>query len=155
MDDNNMPPDSQKETEREETEKSKQPEKINETETSEKKEENKTAEQEWQQKKLICAISYIFGILFFLPLIMYPKDDFAQFHANQALAILLVVVIGEVVFGILSAIFRGVAFLGTLFGIICGVFGLVMLIACIAAIVGVTRGEKFELPLIGKIKILK
>ena len=103
------------------------------------------------QKKVICALSYLFGILFFLPLAMYPNDDFAKFHANQALAILLTVVIGEVVFGILSII----PAVGIVFSILCGVFGLLMLIACIFAILGVVREEKYELPIIGKIKLIK
>ena len=67
------------------------------------------------------------------------------------MVVLLTVVIGEVIFGILNVI-PGVGFV---FGILCGVFGLLMLIACIFAILGVVREEKFELPLLGKIKILK
>ena len=99
-------------------------------------------------KKIICALGYLFGILFFLPLVMYPQDDFARFHANQALAVLIVTVAGEVVFGILCA------FLPIL-GILCGVFGLVMFIACIYAVVGAAKGEKWNIPLIEKIRILK
>ena len=56
------------------------------------------------QKKVIYILSYLFGILFFLPLILYPNDAEARFHANQALVILLCAVIGEVVFGILCLI---------------------------------------------------
>ena len=102
-------------------------------------------------RKVICALAYLFGILFFLPLVMYPNDEFAKFHANQALVVLLVVVIGEMILGILNII----PVVGFIFGILCGVFGLLMLIACIFAILGVVREEKFELPVIGKIKILK
>ena len=99
-------------------------------------------------KKIICAFGYLFGILFFLPLVLYPQDDFARFHANQALAVLIVTVAGEVVFGILCA------FLPIL-GILCGVFGLAMFIACIYAVVGAAKGEKWNIPLIEKIRILK
>lgn len=56
------------------------------------------------QKKIICSLAYVFGILFFLPLAIYPNDDFAKFHANQSLVVLLVSVIGGAVFGLLSAI---------------------------------------------------
>ena len=126
--------------------------------TEERKEEPKKEEgdqnasiDERTQKKVICSLAYLFGILFFLPLVVYPNDEFAKFHANQALIVLLTVVIGEVIFGILNVI-PGVGFV---FGILCGVFGLLMLIACIFAILGVVREEKFELPLLGKIKILK
>ena len=52
------------------------------------------------QKKIICSLAYVFGILFFLPLAIYPNDDFAKFHANQSLVVLLVSVIGGVPMGI-------------------------------------------------------
>ena len=112
---------------------------------------SKSSADERKQKKLVCSLSYLFGILFFLPLILYPDDDFAKFHANQALAVLLAVVIGEAVLGILNVI----PVVGFIFGILCGVFGLLMLIACIFAILGVVREEKYELPVLGKIKLLK
>lgn len=123
------------------------------TASPEEKEENKNSVQNTQisdesTKKIICALGYLFGILFFLPLVLYPQDDFARFHANQALAVLIVTVAGEVVFGILCA------FLPIL-GILCGVFGLVMFIACIYAVVGAAKGEKWNIPLIEKIRILK
>ena len=114
-----------------------------------------TGIDELQQKKVICAIAYIFGILFFLPLILYPNDRFARFHANQSLAILLVTIIGEVIFGILCGVLGGIAVLGALFGALCGIFGLVMLIACIVSILGVVKNEEKELPFLGKIKIIK
>ena len=123
------------------------------TASPEEKEENKNSVQNTQisdesTKKIICAFGYLFGILFFLPLVLYPQDDFACFHANQALAVLIVTVAGEVVFGILCA------FLPIL-GILCGVFGLAMFIACIYAVVGAAKGEKWNIPLIEKIRILK
>ena len=64
-----------------------------------KKEAAQSSVDERTQKKIICALAYVFGILFFLPLIVYPNDDFAKFHANQALVVLLTVIIGEVLFG--------------------------------------------------------
>ena len=123
------------------------------TASPEEKEENKNSVQNTQisdesTKKIICALGYLFGILFFLPLVLYPQDDFARFHANRALAVLIVTVAGEVVFGILCA------FLPIL-GILCGVFGLAMFIACIYAVVGAAKGEKWNIPLIEKIRILK
>ena len=40
-------------------------------------------------------------------------------------------------------------------GLMAGVFGLIMLVACILAILGVVREERYELPIIGKIKLIK
>ena len=103
------------------------------------------------QKKVIFILSYLFGILFFLPLVLYPNDADARFHANQALLILLCAVIGEVVFGILCLI----PFVGVVFGILCGLLGLVVLIACIYCIVGVAKGECWELPILGKFRLIR
>ena len=154
MKDDRLPTEEKEDLQNEQAEKVQGGEENEQNKQAEQK-SGKSAEEELQQKKLICALAYIFGLLFFLPLILYPNDDFARFHANQSLAVLLCAVIGEAVFGILSAVLGGVAVLGTLFGIVCGVFGLVILIACIAAIVGVVRGEKYSLPVIGQFKILK
>ena len=103
------------------------------------------------QKKVICILAYLFGILFFLPLVVYPGDGAARFHANQALVILLCTVIGEVVFGILCLI----PLIGILFGILCGLFGLAVLPACIYCIVGAAKGECWELPVLGKIRLIR
>ena len=59
---------------------------------------------DFSRKKAVCAIAYLFGILFFLPLILYPNDAFGKFHANQSLVLLIVSVCGSVVFGILALI---------------------------------------------------
>lgn len=103
------------------------------------------------QKKIICSLAYVFGILFFLPLAIYPNDDFAKFHANQSLVVLLVSVIGGAVFGLLSAI----PAIGVIFAVVASVFSVVMLVACILGILGVVRAEKYELPVLGKIRIIK
>ena len=103
------------------------------------------------QKKLLLSLAYVFGILFFLPLIVYPDDAEARFHANQSLLLLLVTVVGEVVFGILTLI----PAVGIVFSILCGVFGLLLLACCIYAIVCICRGDKGELPVIGRIRLIK
>ena len=103
------------------------------------------------QKKVVCALTYLFGILFFLPLIVYPNDDFAKFHANQGLIVLLVSVIGGAVLGILTML----PVVGLVFTILSSLFGVVMLVACIFGILNVVRQEKRELPVIGKFTIIK
>ncbi len=103
------------------------------------------------QKKVVCALTYLFGILFFLPLIVYPDDDFAKFHANQGLIVLLVSVIGGAVLGILTML----PVVGLVFTILSSLFGVVMLVACIFGILNVVREEKRELPVIGKFTIIK
>lgn len=102
-------------------------------------------------KKLVCCLAYLFGILFFLPLIYAGEDKFAKFHANQSLVVLLIVIVGEVLFGVLA----GIPGLGVVFGIVIGVFNLAVLVACIYAILGAAQGEERKIPLIGGIRLLK
>ena len=54
-------------------------------------------------KKVVFSLCYIWGILFFLPLVLYKDDKKATFHANQGLVLLLVAVCGNVIFGILTS----------------------------------------------------
>lgn len=103
-------------------------------------------------KKLIFCLCYIWGILFFLPMIMYKDDEEAMRHANEGLVLLLFSVIGSAIFGCFS-IFGG--FIGRLFGALAGVYGAIMLILGIIGIVYILTDKKEDLPVIGKIKILK
>lgn len=131
---------------------SEQPQKEREdTEQSAAGKESGTDRDAEVQKKLLLSLAYVFGILFFLPLIVYPDDAEARFHANQSLLLLLVAVVGEVVFGILTLI----PAVGIVFSILCGVFGLLILACCIYAIVCICRGDKGELPVIGRIRLIK
>lgn len=131
---------------------SEQPQKEREdTEQSAAGKESGTDRDAEVQKKLLLSLAYVFGILFFLPLIVYPDDAEARFHANQSLLLLLVTVVGEVVFGILTLI----PAVGIVFSILCGVFGLLILACCIYAIVCICRGDKGELPVIGRIRLIK
>ena len=131
---------------------SEQPQKEREdTEQSAAGKESGTDRDAEVQKKLLLSLAYVFGILFFLPLIVYPDDAEARFHANQSLLLLLVTVVGEVVFGILTLI----PAVGIVFSILCGVFGLLILACCIYAIICICRGDKGELPVIGRIRLIK
>ena len=102
--------------------------------------------------KLICALGYVpCGLLFFLPLIVYSNDEFAKYHANQALVLFLTAVIGEVVLGVLSVI----PFLSGVMYVLTSVYSVLMLVLCILGILNVVREEKNPLPVIGKINLLK
>ncbi len=128
--------------------------------TEEKKEENSSqihkedeADKEKETvKKIVYSLCYIWGILFFLPLILYKDDKDSSFHANQGLVLLIVAVCGNVLFGIMTS-FGGI--MQTIFGALAGVFSLALLVLGIIGIVNVVNGEAKELPVLGKIKILK
>ena len=104
------------------------------------------------ERKVVFSLCYLWGILFFLPLILYKTDEEAKFRANEGLVLLIVSIIGNAVFGILTAIGGAVA---TVFGIITGVFNLGILILAIIGIINVINGDKKELPLLGKYKLIR
>ena len=99
-------------------------------------------------KKIIYSLCYLWGILFFLPLILYKGDRAATRHANEGLLLLLLSVIGNIVFGVLSIF-------GWFFGLIAGLYSLVLLIFGIIGIVYVVTDKNEPLPIIGSIRLIK
>ncbi|MGN0113978.1 MAG: DUF4870 domain-containing protein [Acutalibacteraceae bacterium] len=87
---------------------------------------------------------------------MLAKKDspFARFHSNQGLVLFILDIICAVVTGIISGIFTaiGVGFIGS---ILSTLINLCLLALGIMGIVYAAQGKAKELPLIGKIKILK
>ena len=142
----------------------------NENREREQEEQNTTAKEQQQEdgsepqksesptidkateRKVIFSLCYLWGILFFLPLVLYKGDAKATRHANEGLVLFLFSVIGNAVFGILT-IFGG--FIGRLFGILAGVYSLALLLLGILGIVYVVTDKDTPLPFIGGIKILK
>ena len=103
------------------------------------------------EKKIIYSLCYLWGILFFLPLILYKNDAKATRHANEGLLLLLFSVVGNAVFGILMR----VPAIGWIFGVLAGIYSLALLILGIVGIVYVVTDRDAELPLIGSIHLLK
>lgn len=99
-------------------------------------------------KKIIFSLCYLWGILFFLPLVLYKGDADATRHANNGLVLLLFSVIGNAILGIIT---RFLWF----FSIIAGVYSLCILLLGILGIVYVVTDQNKDLPVISKIKLLK
>jgi len=99
-------------------------------------------------RKVIFSLCYLWGILFFIPLLMYKGDAKATRHANEGLLLLLFSVVGNIVFGILTRV-------TWIFSIIAAVYSLAILVLGIIGIVYIVTDKDPELPLIGKIKLLK
>ena len=106
--------------------------------------------------KTVCGFAYL-GILFFLPLVACPSDSkYARFHANQGLLLLLVSVAVGVVSGIFSTLGFWVAgFFWVLSYIISSLGGLATLALMIIGMVNTFGGKAVELPVIGKITLIK
>ncbi len=91
----------------------------------------------------INALAYL---LFFLPLVVEPKTEEGRFHANQGLVLLI--------FGIIVSILGGlIPFIGWL--IILPVGSIAVIVFAIMGIINALNGETKELPLIGKIRLIK
>jgi uncharacterized membrane protein len=83
-------------------------------------------------------------LIFFLPLIACPDSRYARFHANQALLVFLL--------GLAAGVINIIPILGCVVSVIAYVFTIVLIIM---GMVNAFGGKAKELPLIGKIKIIK
>ena len=101
-------------------------------------------------KRIFCAAAY-FGFFFFLPLIALPDSKEAKFHANQGLVLFLLNLVVSGIGATASATLVSMAELGSVFTILEVLCPLLMVYGAVNAY----QGKMTELPLIGKIKILK
>ena len=100
--------------------------------------------------KAMAILAYL-SWLVLIPLFAAKESPFARFHVNQGLCLAIVEIICWVVFGILSKI----PLLGILFAIIEWLISLACLVLAILGIVNAVNGRAKELPVVGKIRILK
>ena len=95
--------------------------------------------------KAIAAIAYL-GILFFVPIITHPKSEFAMFHANQGLLLLLAGIIVSVVGSVIPV-------LGWF--VIAPIGGIFILVLFILGLINALQGKMKRLPLIGNFDLIK
>lgn len=103
--------------------------------------------------KILSLFAYI-GILFLIPLLAASKSKYARFHTNQGIVLFIVNIVLNVAVAIVSAILTVIS-LGIVGGIIGWVVSIVQLVLMILGIVNAVTGKAKELPVIGKIRILK
>ena len=89
------------------------------------------------ENKTMAILAYF---IFFLPLLSGKKSQFAMFHANQSLILLIIAV--------------AISYIGS-FVFFIGIVNLGVFILWIMGIISAANGETKPLPLIGKYKILK
>lgn len=108
-----------------------------------------------QQNKVLSIFAYI-GILFLIPLLAAPNSQFSRFHANQGLVLFLADIASGIVIGVLTAILIWIPIVGSIVvGLISAVVSIGLLILMVFGIINAATGKAKELPLIGKIKIIK
>ncbi len=114
-----------------------------------------------ESNKLMAVLSYL-GILVLIPIFAAKESKFARFHANQGLVLWIAALILGVVVGVINGILTAVLVLVGLLEIaslisslISSAVGIVSLVFAIIGIVNSVTGKAKELPVIGKIKLLK
>ncbi len=107
--------------------------------------ENKQDEfdlQDIEKNKTMAGLAYI---IFFLPLIACPDSKYGKFHANQALLLLLLGIIGNVILG----------FIPIIGWVLMPIFAIALLVFGIMGLVNGFGGKAKKLPIIGKYTIIK
>lgn len=98
--------------------------------------------QDIEKNKTMAGLSYI---IFFLPLLVCPESKFGKFHANQALILLLVGIVGNIILG----------FIPIIGWLLLPLFVVAVLIFGIMGLVNGLGGKAKQLPIIGKYTIIK
>ena len=110
--------------------------------------------QDIQNNKAMAILAYI-GILVLIPLFAAKESKFARYHTNQGLVLCIACIAYSIVYSILSSIILAISWrLYSLVSII-GLVGLVFLVLAVIGIINAANGRAKELPVIGKIKLLK
>ena len=99
-----------------------------------------------QEKKTQAMLAYIFCIPFFTK--SYETSEFIKFHLNQSILLYLGAIGGNIVLGILSAIFR-LFYMSWIISIVMSLFGLAVLVLWVLGILAANKGEQKALPVIG------
>ena len=112
--------------------------------------------------KRITVVAYL-GYLVLIPWICFPKIKYVRFHSNQGLILAILNTIFGAITSILSALSRAllvnVRWLGIIFSILTAIIslagGIVIIYLIVVGIINAVKGRAKELPLIGKIRLLK
>lgn len=102
------------------------------------------------ENKFMAVLAY-FGILVLIPLFAAKDSPYARFHTNQGLVLWIVSMLYNAVMGIVAV----VPILGWAAAAVMSLLSVVFVVLMILGIVNVVQGKAKELPLIGKITILK
>lgn len=108
------------------------------------------SQEDIEQNKVMAILAYI-SWLVLIPIFAAKESKFARYHVNQGLVLAIAEIIIWIVFGILARI----PFIGLIFSLINALLSLGCFVLAILGIVNAANGKAKELPIIGKVKILK
>lgn len=112
--------------------------------------------QEVEKNKVLAIVGYIFPILFFIPLVTEAKNsEYAKFHSNQQLILLIFGFAGGTGLTILTFILAFIPVMGPLMGmLLLPVFWFACLALAIIGIINAANGGTKKLPVIGDLATL-
>ena len=96
-----------------------------------------------EQSRLFSAIGYL-PPLFFVPLYLGKKDVFSMWHGKQGLIVTILSVVGGMLAPFVAALIPVIGGLAVL------AYNVFMLVLVVGGAWHVYKGEKWELPLVGK-----
>lgn len=113
-----------------------------------------TPEQYDISKNKIMAVLSYFGLLVLIPIFAAKDSKFARFHANQGLVLMITQAVVTALPVILAKIAANNAAI-TVSSLVTWILDIILFVFTIMGIVGAAGGKTKDLPLIGKIRILR
>jgi len=112
--------------------------------------------QDVEKNKVLAIVGYIFPILFFIPLVTEAKNsEYAKFHSNQQLILLIFGFAGGIGLNIITFILAFIPLLGRMMAmLLLPVFWLACLAFMIIGIINAANGSAKKLPVIGSMATL-
>ncbi len=107
-----------------------------------------------EQNKVMALLAYL-GPLFLVPLFAAPNSKYAKYHTNQGLVLCLAAVAFGIVHVILTFLLLAISWRLSFLSAIIGLLWIAFPVWCVIGIINALNGKAKELPIIGKIKILK
>lgn len=115
--------------------------------------DDRTAEfdEEDIKSNTVMAVFAYLGALCLVPLIARRESAYTMFHANQGLVLFII----SCATGVLMRALADIPFVGTVLSLVLSAVDIALLVFMIAGIVNAVKGRAKELPIIGKIKLIK
>ncbi len=111
--------------------------------------------QDIETNKAMALLAYL-SWLVLIPIFAAKNSKYARFHCNQGLVLAICEIIWWIGTAIINAICYAIAWwLGSIVSIVLGLVNIIFLVLLIVGIMNALNGKAKELPIIGKIKILK
>lgn len=106
------------------------------------------------ESRVVAALAYL-GPLVFVAFCLAKGEKFVRFHVNQGIVLLLASVVYGITSGVLERVILEVFWRAYFFTGVIGLAGLVFPVLACVGIANAVNGRKRELPVIGRIRVLR